>query len=251
MSLRITVNQVELKVDEGQNLLEACLQNGFDIPHLCYHPTVESIGACRLCLVELEQRGRTEITTSCNTRVEEGMRVVTDSPQLRQQRAMNMELLLSRAPGSSRLRALAASLGLEATRFAPIPSDGIPNCILCELCVRVCASLGHNALCAVGRGEKKRVGLPLNQPAESCVGCSSCASVCPTGCIVVKDTAEERAIWGQKFKLLRCAQCGAVLLTEKQRQFALQKGSLKEDDDVLCGNCKQINTVKRFSNVVW
>lgn len=251
MSLGVIINNIEVAAVEGEWLLEVILRAGFDVPHLCHHPALEPIGACRLCLVELSQRGRTEVTTSCNVRVEPGMRVTTDSAQVRRHRAANLELLLGRAPASARLRELAAAYGIEAPIYPPLAAEGLPNCILCELCVRVCDSLGHRALCAVGRGDKKRIGLPLNQPAESCVGCASCAAACPTGCIPVKDEADTRTIWGQKFKLLRCPECGAPLITEKQREYALRTGSLREDDDVCCESCKQVATAKRFASVVW
>lgn len=251
MTITVRINDVDVLAEEGESLLEVSLRAGFDIPHLCHHPAVEPIGSCRLCLVELWAAGREELTTSCDVRVEAGMQVVTDSELVRRQRTANLELLLARAPGSQRLRALAARYGIQAPRFEPPPSDGLQNCILCELCVRVCAMLGHDALGVLGRGEKKRIGLPFNQPAASCVGCASCAAVCPTDCIKVSETPQARTIWGQSFDFARCRVCGAPMMTERQRQFEIEKNGLPEDSYDTCESCKRQQTSERFAAVTW
>jgi len=251
MEVKIRVNDVEVNATRGESLLEAVRRAGFHVPSLCHHEALEPIGACRLCLVEVKAGDKEELTTSCNYLVEDGLEVVTDSEQIRKNRVANLELLLARAPGSPKLRELAAEYGVAVPRFAPIKESALPNCILCELCVRVCAELGHHALNTIGRGENKKIGLPFNQPSASCVGCGSCVSVCPTDCILMKDTATTRTIWGQRFELARCKGCGTPITTVKHRDFAIENKGLPEDYYDYCESCKQAATSKRFASVAW
>lgn len=251
MSLRFKINDVEVSAEPGESLLDVARREGFHLPSLCHHEALPAIGACRVCLVSVKKGKRAKITTSCNYQVLEGIEVTTDSPEIHAHRAMNLELLLARAPGSEVVRELAASYGVSHPRFGPLKYNPLPNCILCELCVRACDSLEHHALTVVGRGDRKRIGLPFNKPAESCVGCGSCASVCPTGCIPMKDTAEARSIWGQSFMFALCSKCGAPVITEKHRDHAIATKDLPEDYYDVCESCKQTAASKRFAAIVW
>jgi NADH dehydrogenase/NADH:ubiquinone oxidoreductase subunit G len=251
MTIKIKINDVEVTAQEGKSLLDAAKDAGFEIPHLCHHPAVEASGSCRICLVELKANGKEELTTSCNVQVEDGMEVLTDSSVVRKHRAMNLELLLARAPGATQLRQLAFEYGVKLPRFAPAAKKGLPNCILCDLCVRVCARLDHYALATTGRGDKKQIGLPFGKPAEACVGCGSCVSVCPTGCIPMNDTATTRTIWGQNHNFILCEKCHAPVITEKHREHAINTKGLSEDYYNVCESCKQATTSKRFASVVW
>jgi bidirectional [NiFe] hydrogenase diaphorase subunit len=251
MEVTIRINDAEVRAQEGESLLDAARRSGFSIPSLCHHEALEPIGACRLCLVEVKAGGKEELTTSCDFRVAAGIEVVTDSEQIRKQRAANIELLLARAPGSARLRQLAVEYGVAAPRFKPRVDSKLPDCILCELCVRVCAKLGHHALNTIGRGEHKRIGLPFNQPSDSCIGCGSCVSVCPTDCIFMKDSSTARTIWGQNFPFVFCKGCGAPVMTAAHRDFAIREKGLPEDYYDNCESCKQAATSKRFAAVAW
>jgi bidirectional [NiFe] hydrogenase diaphorase subunit len=250
MSLRLTINNVQISAQPGEYLLYVARHNGFSIPSLCSHEAVEPIGACRLCLVELISNVHTTLTSSCNLPVEEGLCVITDSPAIRKHRAMNLELLLARAPASESLRRLAAEYGVYRSRFAVHDESGIQNCILCELCTRVCTQLGHNALSVIGRGDSKRIGIPFNQPSATCVGCASCVSVCPTRCILIQDTKSTRTIWGRTFKFILCKYCHAPVITEKHYQHAMTYGGLPEDYYDVCESCKQTANAERFESLV-
>jgi NADH dehydrogenase/NADH:ubiquinone oxidoreductase subunit G len=251
MDVKFKINDVEVTAKKGEYLLDVARNNGFEIPSLCHHEAVRPIGSCRVCLVEVVAGGKTSLTTSCNFVVEDGIEVTTDSELIRRMRAVNLELLLARAPGAKRVRDLAQEYGVSRPRFAPVEDSWLPNCILCELCVRVCEHLGHSALSTQGRGDEKKIGLPFNKPAESCVGCGSCYSVCPTDCILMKDTAAGRTIWGQTFDFVRCKLCGAPVITEKHRAFAILNKGLPENYYDLCEACKQADASKRFATVAW
>jgi bidirectional [NiFe] hydrogenase diaphorase subunit len=250
MSIRLTINNVPVTAQPGEYVINVARRNGFSIPSLCSHEAVEPIGACRLCLVELSANGNTTLTSSCNVLVQEGISVITDSQLIRKQRAMNIELLLARAPRSETLRRLAAEYGIFRSRFTLRDENGLQNCILCELCNRVCAQLGHNALSVIGRGDSKRIGPPFDQPAATCVGCASCVSVCPTRCIPLEETKTTRTIWGHTFKYILCKVCHGPVITDENYRHALAYAGLPEDYYDVCESCKQALNAEHFSSLV-
>ncbi len=201
-------------------MLDAARRAGVDIPALCHHEAVPAIASCRLCLIEVRRPGRdwVQLTPSCDYPASAGLVVVTDSPRIRKHQAMNLQLLLRRAPDAPVLGQLAAQLGVTEPLFAPVTGEPLPDCILCELCVRVCSALGYNALAAIGRGDHKHIGPPFGQAAAlDCVGCGSCVEVCPTDCIAMEDTAATRTIWGRTLEFSTCERCHAPLTTAAQR----------------------------------
>jgi NADH dehydrogenase/NADH:ubiquinone oxidoreductase subunit G len=251
MTVRFKIDDVDVEAQESDLLIDVARQNDFDIPSLCHHEALEPIGACRVCLVEVSQGTQTQLTTACDHKVESGMEVLTDSAEIRKQRAMNLELLLARAPKAEAIRHLAAQYNVRRPRFSELEYNPLPNCILCELCVRTCAHLGHHALTTVGRGDKKRIGLPFDKPSESCVGCGSCVSVCPTDCVFIKDSPTQRTLWGQRHDFVLCKECNAPVMTYKHREHAIAASKLPEDYYDTCEQCKQTAASKRFAAVVW
>ena len=167
MDVELTIDDVQVTAPAGASVLDAARRAGRDIPALCHHEAVPAIASCRLCLVEVRRPGRdwVQLTTSCDYPVSAGLVVVTDSPRIRKHRGMNLQLLLRRAPDAPVLRRLASQLGVTEPLFAPVTDAPLPDCILCELCVRVCSTLGYNALAAIGRGADKSVGPPFGQTA--------------------------------------------------------------------------------------
>jgi NADH dehydrogenase/NADH:ubiquinone oxidoreductase subunit G len=251
MAMKLRIDDVEVGAEAGEYVLDVARREGFVIPSLCHHQSVAPIGACRVCLVQVTFAGKTTISTSCNMLAEDGLEIVSDTPEVRAHRAMNLEILLARAPGSARVRELAREYGVTRTRFPQVPETALQNCILCELCTRVCSMLGHNALSTVGRGDKKRVGPPFGQPSDKCVGCASCRSVCPTACVFMRDTPTTRTIWGKTFEFVLCKNCGAPVMTREHRQHALAHAGLPEDYYDVCEPCKQAGAAARFASVVW
>ncbi len=251
MAVRFTIDNREVSAELGEMLIDVALRYGIDIPSLCHHEALDPVGACRVCLVEVTVGGVTSLTTSCNYPIEESMTVVSESDRILINRAMNLELLLARAPESELVRQLAARYGITRPRFGPPSHTPLPNCILCKLCVRACEHLGNNVLTMVERGDKQRVGMAFNEPSENCTGCASCASVCPTRCIFVRDTAAERTIWGQKLPFATCNECGGAMMTERQKSKMIAENVLPEDYYDLCESCKQAAAGKRFAGIVW
>lgn len=238
----IVINGKKIQAEQGASLLQTALDNGIDIPHLCYHPAVKPYGACRMCLVEVtfesHGRKRTKLTTSCNYPVLPGIEVVTDSDKVRENRKGVIQLLRARAPESKQVLALAREYGVEEQVY-PVSGE---ECILCGLCVQVCRDvMGVEALGFISRGDKKDVGTPFEDLSRECIGCASCASVCPTQCIEVIDKAGTRELprWRAIHKLVRCRICGNAVATEKHLQHLKRTFNLDDDLQSICPGCRR------------
>lgn len=205
MSVAIEIDGKRLQVEPGMNVLEAALQNGIYIPHLCHHPDLPDIGSCRLCIVEVE--GEEGVQPACKLAVREGLKVTTDSPRIAAQRKLAMELLLAAHPedcstcpkyGRCELQTLIQYMGVSATRmhtrikgFAqnnrnPLLIHDMNRCVLCGRCVRACNDLrGVGVLQYNKKDMETYVGTLQDRLLKDsgCRFCGACAEVCPTGTI--------------------------------------------------------------------
>ena len=236
----LTINERELKAEEGQTILQVARENGIDIPALCHNEALEPYGACRLCIVEVSKGKRTRIVTSCLYPVEEGLKVKTDSPRVISNRKMLLELLLARCSKNKVIRELASQLGIEQSSFkSEYLEDN--DCIVCGLCVRACEQVvGVSAISLVNRGITKEPASPFLEPAADCIGCGSCYYICPTGAIKMEDRKDTRIIynWKAEFKLKKCRICGNYWAPEKQLEYIQKKWNLPEDLFDTCPTCK-------------
>jgi bidirectional [NiFe] hydrogenase diaphorase subunit len=173
--LRIDGREVE--AGEGMTLLEAAQKAGIFIPTLCQHEKLESYGACRICTVEVEGRGRTNLVAACLYPVEENLVVRTRSERVDKIRKVILELLLAHAPGSLELQNLAKEYGADEARFEKESSF----CILCGLCVRYCAEVKKkNAIAFVDRGVRREIDFIPEIASQECWNCKECFPLCPT-----------------------------------------------------------------------
>ena len=167
----------EVGAREGTTLLEAARSAGIFIPTLCYHEKLEPYGGCRLCIVEVEDRGRTSLVVSCVYLVKENLVVKTRSEKVDRIRKMILELQMAHAPDAFELQALAQEYGADRDRFEKEASF----CIHCGLCVRYCAEVkGKFAVGFVGRGTKKEISFIPEIAAKECWDCKECFPLCPT-----------------------------------------------------------------------
>ena len=208
-NVTLSVNGVQITAEAGQSVLDAALNAGIYIPHLCSHPDLPAAGGCKLCVVEIA--GQDKPVCSCTTEVEEGMAVTTKSEQLDHLRKVALELIMAGHPhdctgckafGDCELQAMWQYLGVLHTRMADTYAEKKTNristgntivirenerCIQCGRCVRVCNNVrGVGAIDFQKKGEEVYIGTPDDLPlnSTSCRFCSACVEVCPTGALI-------------------------------------------------------------------
>jgi NADH dehydrogenase/NADH:ubiquinone oxidoreductase subunit G len=174
--IEFILNGLTVKAEEGWTVLETATFYGLEIPTLCHHEGLTEFGGCRLCLVEIGEPPKSKLVTSCTYPAEEGLVVRTDSNRVWAARRMMIELMLSVAPGSKVLQDLASAFGVTQVRFTPRNEE----CILCGLCVRMCAEqMDARAIGFEGRGHKRRITTPFDMRSEECRLCGACIHICP------------------------------------------------------------------------
>ena len=175
--ITLQIDGKEVKAQPGMTILEAAQGAGIYIPTLCHHEKLEPFGACRLCIVELESRGRTRMVVSCVYQAEENLVVRTRSEKIDRIRQIIIELLLAHAPDSFILEELAKEYKANKKQFPKDPSF----CIHCGLCVRYCNEVKKkNAVGFVDRGIWKEISFIPEIAAEECWKCKECFPLCPT-----------------------------------------------------------------------
>jgi len=209
-TIKLNINGREVETKNGKTVLEAALEGGIYIPHLCHHPNLTPVGVCRLCVVEIE--GTEGLSTSCMTPAAEGMVVKTKTPQIDQMRLLAMELMLSRHPadcstcsqylncelqsvkqyiGTSEELSVRRRLKPFATNTSnPLFVHDFVRCILCGRCVRACHDLrGVGVLSFIMKGKDTYVGTAFDRLLidAGCRFCGACVEVCPTGALRDKE----------------------------------------------------------------
>lgn len=176
----LQIDGKEVKATEGMTVLAAAQSAGISIPTLCHHEKLEPFGGCRLCIVEVEVRGWTNLVVSCVYTVAENLMVRTRSEKVDRIRKTILELLLAHAPDSPQLQDLAQEYGANKDRFDKEASF----CIHCGLCVRYCAEVKKaNALGFVDRGIRKEISFIPEIASKVCWNCKECFPLCPTSAL--------------------------------------------------------------------
>jgi bidirectional [NiFe] hydrogenase diaphorase subunit len=175
--ITLQIDGREVKAKDGMTILEAAQSAGIFIPTLCDHEKLEPYGACRICTVEIETRGRTNLVAACLYPVEQNLVVRTRSKRVDKVRKMLLELMLAHAPDAVELQDLAKEYGADKARFEKEPSF----CVLCGLCVRYCAEVKKkNAIGFVDRGVRREVAFIPEIASKECENCKECFPLCPT-----------------------------------------------------------------------
>jgi aldehyde:ferredoxin oxidoreductase len=187
--ITVTVDKTEVTVNEGTTLLAAIREAGGRVPTLCNHKDLMPGGKCRLCTCEVEVEGVKTLTTACNYVVSRDLTVQTDTPEVDKHRRLLAEMYLGRWPNVPAVKAIAARLGVAESRFASEYTEEAKNaCVLCGRCSLACEEFVlENILKFAGRGMGLHVTMPFGDVDERCIGCTSCAYVCPVRAIEVVD----------------------------------------------------------------
>ena len=233
--MTITIDGKICSCEKGEKLLAVARRNRIPIPTLCHHESLPGQASCRVCIVEVVQQGRSTVTSACVYPVEEGIQVYTNSDRIRRERGMILALLHKRAPDSRLIADMCRIYGAPELNRVSVSLPG--KCILCGLCVRACAELSVGAIATVNRGVTKEIATPYHEESAVCVGCGSCASVCPTEAIPLTQTEDTRTIWGKTFQLVRCRRCGAVLGTREELELAARRSG--QEPETLCERCRK------------
>jgi len=227
----VTIDDIAVEVEKGATILDAAQKAGIWIPTLCYHPSVSSNAACRLCMVELDRGDWRQLVTACNYPVRRDIVVSVSSDRAVAARKGVMRLLLARAPENKQLNALARRMGVDGTDY-PTVTNTLRDCILCGMCTAVCQEvIGRAAISFAGRGADRAVSTPFGQPSEDCIGCGACAAICPVGTIQVRIHEQEGEIEISPFKarskLLVCQECGARMVSVPVAEEVFKKAEDK------------------------
>lgn len=210
--VRLIIDNKEINVPKNTTIMEAAKMNDINIPNLCYLKDINEIGACRVCVVEIE--GINRLVTSCNNVVEEGMVIYTNSPKVREARRINVELILSQhdarcascvRSGNCSLQEVANNLGIiEVPYEEDLPhaqwTEGFPlvrnyeKCIKCMRCVQVCDKIQDMHIWDVANtGSRTRVDVSQNRRIEEsdCALCGQCITHCPTAALRERDDLDK------------------------------------------------------------
>jgi len=241
--ITITLNGKPVQTTDGKILLEICREEDIHIPTLCYHESLSSAGACRLCVVEARYKDWSKVVVSCLYPVWDGLKVETDNERVHAVRRLVLEMLLARCPNVPLIRDLALEYGIKEPRFSTEDKE----CILCGLCVRACSeTVNVHALSMQGRGAEKEVGIPYLSDMSTCIGCGACVYVCPTQCIRMEDKDGKRRIWHQdnervtslrEFDLRYCKVCGTLIGPKEQLDFFSRNKGLDKGFYDICNGC--------------
>ena len=228
-TVNLKIDGKDVKVSEGTNLIDAAESAGIHIPNLCYIKGMRGIGACRMCLVEIE--GAKGHAVGCITRVKEGMNVKTSTEQIEEMRKFVIDLILSMHPldcmtctkaGVCNLQRYAYDFELKESNFTrkkfgfsideanPFIKRDPDYCILCGRCVRVCKEQGTNVLDFMGRGVGAKVITAMDKPLHEseCTFCGSCVDACPVNAILEADRWRRGREWEYEKAKSVCLSCG-------------------------------------------
>lgn len=244
--MKITIDGIACEAQKGEMLLQIARRNNIFIPTLCHSDALPGLGSCRLCVVEVTDRGRSSVVASCIYPVKSEIEVLTHSDKIKSIRKNLLMLLYARAPEDETINRLRKEYGVpDDIRFS---GDKDEHCILCGLCTKACDEMGSSAISTINRGVTKKVSTPYDEPSAECIGCGSCAYVCPTDAIKMEEDEGIRTIWNKSFHLVKCKKCGKPFTTEEQLEYNRKK--LGADcGEVLCQSCKKAVTGEKFRDI--
>ncbi len=226
--VNLTIDDKQVTAPKSATIYEAAKLNGINIPILCHDNKLKPFGACRMCLVEVEQMKGRQIP-ACTTPVTEGMIIRTATPDIVKARKMVLELLLLNHPidcpvcdkaGDCDLQNLTYEYKVNANRFTdekfqheidynnPLIERDMNRCVLCGKCARICDEIvSFGALTFIDRGIETKIGCEF-EGALNCEFCGSCISVCPVGSLLARPFKFKARFWSLTKQKSVCGYCG-------------------------------------------
>lgn len=226
--LNLTIDDKQVTAPKDATIYEAAKLNGITIPILCHDKKLKPFGACRMCLVEVEQMKGRQIP-ACTTPVTEGMIIRTSTPDIVKARKMVLELLLLNHPidcpvcdkaGDCDLQNLTYEYKVDGNRFSdekfhheidynnPLIERDMNRCVLCGKCARICDEIvSFGALTFIDRGIETKIGCEF-EGALNCEFCGSCVSVCPVGSLLARPFKFKARFWSLTKQKSVCGYCG-------------------------------------------
>lgn len=230
--VEVTIDGRKVSAAAGSTILEACRNEGIDVPTLCYLENLTPVSTCRVCLVEVA--GSRPLVPACSRAIEPGMEITTDGDRVASSRKLVYELLVSSVDMSlvdEVTRGWMDHYGVDAERFGTagrtveqpvkIQDDlyvrDYSKCMLCYKCVEACGDDAQNtfAIAVAGRGFDTVISTEFDEvlPESACVYCGNCIGVCPTGALMFKSEYDRRAAgtWDETRQTVTrtiCPYCG-------------------------------------------
>lgn len=258
--MTVTINGKQVKGKEGDTVLDVCKANGIQVPTLCHMDGLSDVGACRICLVDVEKERRP--VPACTYPAREGMSVKTNTPELEKSRRLILELIFTERnhycmfcdkSGDCELQNLAYEYQMDHVRypyaFPTLPVDTLNEdimidhnrCVFCGRCVRVCDEVvGVHALEPSKRGWKAMIAADLEQSLgeSSCVTCGACVQACPTGAILSKLSMYKGKTLDCKKVSTVCPACGIGcqldVLVKDNNVVRIEAPDIKGPQGALC-----------------
>ncbi|WP_368488563.1 2Fe-2S iron-sulfur cluster-binding protein [Clostridium sp. BJN0013] len=249
--MKIVINGKDYETEKGDTILKVARRNNIYIPTLCHSDALPGLASCRLCIVEIVDGEESKIVASCispanpaNKEIE----VMTDSNKIKRMRRTIAMLLQARCPDNKEIEKFAKAFKVEKRKVNRFKLSKGEDCVLCGLCVKACKAVGIGVLSLVNKGIYKKLNI-LDKASQKCIGCGSCANVCPTNAIKIIDKNEQRKIWGNKFKMVKCDCCGEYFATEDHIKYAYDKLGIGQPEKIYCSKCKRKHAVRSINNV--